>query len=149
MLLKLESERKIHGVKIGRLSSSISHLFFASDILFFCRANLEDIKELKECPTQYYKCTGQKFNFNKSRCFFFKNTQAKTKTCIKKIIEMSELPTEMKYLGNPLFRSRNHSKAYEELKSKIEARLQGWKSYLLSQTSKYILIKSVVSSTPF
>lgn len=37
MLLKLEREGRIHGIKIGRSSPAISHLLFADDICCFAR----------------------------------------------------------------------------------------------------------------
>lgn len=46
------------------------------------------------------------------------------------------------------FRGENHSKAYEDLKKKIEAKLHRWKTKLLLQAGKCILIKSVINSMP-
>lgn len=46
MLLKLESEGKIQGVKFGRIGPALSHLFFADDIMIFCKANVENVTEI-------------------------------------------------------------------------------------------------------
>lgn len=70
MLLNLERDEKLHGIKIGRTSPSISYLFFADDILIFCKANTEEITQLKECLHQYCTWTGQRINASKSGCFF-------------------------------------------------------------------------------
>lgn len=53
VLLKLEGEGKLRGVKIGRASPSISHLFFTNDILVFCRADPEEVKQIKKCLDRY------------------------------------------------------------------------------------------------
>lgn len=47
-----------------------------------------------------------------------------------------------------MFVGKNHFKAYEDLKRKIEAKLQGWKLHLLSQARKLTLIKFVVNVIP-
>lgn len=62
---------------------------------------------------------------------------------------MDKLSKDSKYLGNPIFIDRNYSKAYEELKRKVEAKLQGWKAKILSQANKFTHIKSVINATPF
>lgn len=84
----------------------------------------------------------------KSRCFFSKNTLGNTKAMVKKIFSIEELSKESKYLSNHLFFDRNMSKAFEDLKKKVEVKLEGWKSKLLSQAGKYTLVKSVVNAIP-
>ncbi|XP_048324699.2 uncharacterized protein LOC125421031 [Ziziphus jujuba] len=148
MLFKLERDGKIHGIKIGRTGPTISHLFFADDILLFCRANSDEVNEIKNCLNLYCKWSGQRINYAKFRCFFSKNTSAEVRKSIKSLFGLSDLPKDARYLGNPLFGNRKHSKDYEELRIKIEATLQGWKSKLLSQAGKYTLIKSVVTPLP-
>nr|XP_048317975.1 uncharacterized protein LOC125418473 [Ziziphus jujuba var. spinosa] len=92
--------------------------------------------------------SGQLTNPLKSGCFFSRNTPSKVNVTIKKLFEIKELQEDAKYLGNPMFIGTNTSKAYEELRSKIESKMEGWKSLLLSQAGKYTLIKSVVSAVP-
>lgn len=62
-----------HGVKLGHRSPSISHLLFAYDLLLFCRANEEEVKQVLKCLKLFYKWMGQKFNKDKSGCFFSYN----------------------------------------------------------------------------
>nr|XP_048336943.1 uncharacterized protein LOC107411956 [Ziziphus jujuba var. spinosa] len=148
MLQKLEREGKIHGVKIGRTNPAISHLLFTDDILLFCRADLREMRELQKCIDQYCCWTGQRVNLAKSGCFFSKNTHSRIKVGIKKLFRMNELPKDSKYLGHQLFLGRNHSKAYDDLRKKVEARLQGWQGKLLSQADRFTLTKSVISAIP-
>lgn len=61
---------------------------------------------------------------------------------------MSKIPKEAKYLGNSLFFGRNKIKDYDELRKRVEARLQGWKVNLLFQASRYILVEFVITSIP-
>lgn len=146
MLLKFEQEGKLHGIKIGKTSPAISYILFADDILLFYRANLDDVKGILECLDKFCRWTGQKINFAKSGCFFLKNTPRKVKSEIKKLCGLKEISKEAKYLGNSLFHGRQHSKDYEDLKNKVESKLQGWKAKLLSQAGKFTLVKSVIST---
>ncbi|XP_048337148.2 uncharacterized protein LOC125424292 [Ziziphus jujuba] len=148
MLLKLEREGRIHGIKIGRSSPPISHLLFAGDILPFCKANMEEVHEVVDCLNLFCSCLGQKINYVKSGCFLSKSTKGKLKADIKKSFGLKELTRETKYFGNPMFVSRNRTKNYEVLKVKVELKLQGWKAKLISQAGKHTLIKSVMSAIP-
>lgn len=53
-----------------------------------------------------------------------------------------------KYLENPLTINRWKSTSFESLLSKIKSKINTWKAPLLSQTSRNVLIKSVVSTIP-
>lgn len=67
------------------------------------------------------------------------------KANIKMLLGLNKISDQAKYLGNPLFMGRKITQAYEDLKRKIEFKLQGWKSKLLSQARKSTLIKSVIN----
>lgn len=103
MLHKLKSKGKIHGIKIGSSSLPISHLFFADDILIFCRANREKVKAVAKCMQQYCDWIGQLVNKVKSGCFFSKNVTGSLKASVKNILSIKELANDAKYLGNLLF----------------------------------------------
>lgn len=100
--------------------------------MLFCRANLDDVRQVVHCLNKYCKWTDQALNYTKSGAFFSKNVSKESKLKIKGILEMKELPKNTKYLSNPLFVGKNRSSAYEDLKIKMENGLQGWKNKLLS-----------------
>ena len=54
-----------------------------------------------------------------------------------------QLAKEARYLGVPLFLSRNKSKDFAFVKEKLEACTNGWKSKSLSWMGRVTLIKSV------
>nr|XP_048330709.1 uncharacterized protein LOC125422659 [Ziziphus jujuba var. spinosa] len=92
--------------------------------------------------------TRQAINVDKSGCFFSRNVLERPKALIKSILGIRELSKKTKYLGIPLFMDRNKVVAFEDLKNKVESKIQGWKAKLLSQTGRVTLIKHVVTSVP-
>lgn len=51
-------------------------------------------------------------------------------------------------MGNFLVRSKNLTKEFSKLKDRIQVRLEGWQSKLLSKAGKATLIRSVALSIP-
>ena len=70
MLIVVEGEGKIHGMKVSRSALSLSHLFFANDSLIFCDAPMMEVKEIKDNIDDDCSVSGQLVNFNKSTAYF-------------------------------------------------------------------------------
>lgn len=77
-----------------------------------------------------------------------KNCTSALSESIQEILHLRPIPPTARHLGLPLFLHRNKNLAFEELKTKIFDRLSGWKSKLLSQAARTILIKTVANSLP-
>lgn len=103
MISKMENDGKIQGIKIGRLAPTISHIFFADDILIFCNANVNQVEKIINCLETFCSWTGQSFNPAKSRYFFSSNIQGSLKAAIKSSFNMNELDQNTKYLGTTYF----------------------------------------------
>lgn len=52
------ANRNSMGVKLSWLSSSISHFLFVDDILIFCIANVEEVRNVQKCLQLYCKSNG-------------------------------------------------------------------------------------------
>ena len=52
------------------------------------------------------------------------------------------------YLGCTIFKGKSNQKYFEQLVLKIQNKVAGWKSKLLSPSGKLILIKHVLASIP-
>ena len=57
------------------------------------------------------------------------------------------MPLE-KYLGLPPIIGKGKKQAFEDIKSKVQSKLCGWKGKLLSQASRETIIKSVAQAIP-
>ena len=143
-----ERERRLCGVSICRGGPRLSHLLFADDSLIFCRALQSDSMALKEILHNYEMASGQQLNFEKSALFFSKNTPQQIKEDISTILGTSLTSNFGKYLGLPPLIGRKKRQAFEEIKTRIWKRLQGWKGKLLSQAGREVLIKAVAYAIP-
>lgn len=148
MLHRFEVEGKIQGIKIGRSSPAISHIFFVDDLMIFCRANGENVSHIAECLSQFCKWTRQLISVSKFGCVFSSNTKARVKAQIKHLLNMKELPKDTKYFGNLLFLGKKKYETFSYLFLHLGKKLEGRKAKLLSQAGRCTLVKVVLNSTP-
>jgi len=64
------------GVPIARGRIRFNHLFFADDILVFCKVSLLEWSYLQHILDRYQKVSGQRLNKEKTSIFFSPNTKA-------------------------------------------------------------------------
>ncbi|CAA7051623.1 unnamed protein product [Microthlaspi erraticum] len=62
--------KRITGLKVARASPAVSHLLFADDSLFFCRATGEESRVLLQILKEYEVASGQQINLGKSSVQF-------------------------------------------------------------------------------
>ena len=138
----------LHGVSCSWNGPLITHLLFADDSLLFCKASLSKCQVIMEILQAYETASGQKINSDKSSIFFSANTLLTLQEEIKCFFNAdSNVPLE-KYLGLPPVIGRGKKQAFNNIKSKIQNTLEGWKGKLLSQTGREVLIKSVAQAIP-
>ena len=139
---------EIHGFSICRTGPKLTHLFFADDCLFFCRASLLKCEKIKELMGFYEKASGQMINKHKTTLFFSKNIDAQTMKDIKLSLNVLAIQHYEKYLGLTSFVDREKKSCFTHIKERIWAKMQGWKEKLMSQVGKEVIIKAVVQSIP-
>lgn len=144
----IEREKAIQGIKICNQALDISHIFFADDILFMCRANKTNVVAITRIIEQLCKGLVQLVNRNKSHVLFSKNTTTRTRSVIKSTLGLKDLKEGALYLGNNLIFGRNITKELGRLKEKVQNRIEGWQAQLLSKVGKVTLIKSVIQVIP-
>uniref|UniRef100_A0A803Q6R3 Reverse transcriptase domain-containing protein n=1 Tax=Cannabis sativa TaxID=3483 RepID=A0A803Q6R3_CANSA len=148
LMIRSEARRQLSGIKIGKDSQPISHLFYADDVIFFCRANMEESEHLKTCFETYERWSGQQINRRKSGIVFSPKVKEDEKELVHGILNIQQLDRKEKYLGNPFFYSAKKREDFNFLKEKILARLEGWKAKQLSTAGRHTLISSVLQSIP-
>jgi hypothetical protein len=138
----------IKGVKLGLGAAAISKLFYADDVLLFCGAKISEVDVLMNCIDKYCLWSGQSISIEKSGIFVSKGVHRNFIAHVKNQWGFRQLSQGVKYLGVPLFLSRNKSKDFAYVKEKLEARANGWKSKSLSWMGRATLIKAVAQSSP-
>ena len=66
VLIQVEGQNKIKGIKLGRNGLSFTHLFYADDSLFFFQNDRQSLNNLKGIILWNCSLSGQNFNFTKS-----------------------------------------------------------------------------------
>ncbi|KAJ4785579.1 RNA-directed DNA polymerase (reverse transcriptase)-related family protein [Rhynchospora pubera] len=122
-------------------------LQYADDTLLFAPATPPALQALKTTLELFSTVSGLSINFAKS-CFVPVNLQPSLFADVQSVLQCSPAELPVTYLGLPLTLKRPTRQAYHDLIQKIEKRLQGWKSKLLSRAGRIQLAASVISSIP-
>lgn len=119
-------------------------------MLIFYSTKLPDLKLalLINAYRFFFQWPGQSPKTQKSAMFITKNTTCRSIRGIRDLFSFKDLSPSTKHLGLPLLMSRSKSLAFAEIQLKIERKITGWKTKLLSQARRYMLIKAVASAIP-
>lgn len=129
-------------------SISVSHSLYADDCMLFAKATTAQWDNITLIFNYLYTWTGLHINPDKSSIFFSANTPV---TLIEDILHYSNLtlmPSDSLYLGNPISRLKGNLTTYSYLIKKIQTKLVNWKCNLLSKAGKHLLITSTLSNIP-
>jgi hypothetical protein len=148
LLQQAESIGSLQGIKISPRYPQISHLQFADDLLIFSKANSSNVATILDCLASYQSWFGQKINYNKSGVIFSKNTMGQSAANLCQLLNLKKVSPTTKHLGLPLELNRAKSSSFQELIEKIQNRVAGWKTKLLSQAARTTLISNVAASIP-
>ena len=122
--------------------------FFADDSLILMKAGCSGAQALKQIMCKYELASGQAINKDKSSILFSPNTGDHAKQQMRLIMSINQEASAERYLGLPVSVGKSKKKAFEYIKQKVWARIQGWKQKLLSKAGKEILVKAVAQAIP-
>lgn len=101
LLKKAEDNKKISGLKVARRAPPITHIFFADDIMFYCKEKDEEIDYLVGILKKYSLASGKRIKFDKSSVCFGKKIPSSRRESIKEKKEIVKEGGEGIYLGLP------------------------------------------------
>ena len=127
----------------------IPALAFADDCIIFSTADMKSISVIKQCLDDLCHISEQSLNHGKSALYFAPSTSAYLRQQVKCILNVKSAKGPSKYLGMPLINGRVTKHLFNDLISKIDAKLNVWYIRFLSMAGKTVLLNSTLQSMPF
>ena len=122
---------------------NITHLCFADDLLLFARGDLDSVKAMQLCFSQFSQASGLQANLSKSSMYFGGVEQDVKNQMVHQLgYNMEELP--FKYLGVPLSTKKMTVMQWYPLIEKIMARITSWTATKLSYAGRAQLVQTVL-----
>ncbi|KAG8387170.1 hypothetical protein BUALT_Bualt03G0225300 [Buddleja alternifolia] len=135
-------------IVIGRSGPSLSHMFFADDIIITAKNTPKSALTIKTTLDKFCKASGLKINLSKSKVFFAPKTPRDIKRDMTDILQIGPTNRLGKYLGVNVLHSRNSSDNFRDLVEKVQRRLSSWKAKNLNLAARTTLIQSVTTAIP-
>lgn len=141
------AQSRINPYKVGRNELSITHLFYADDVLLFTNGTEQSLRNLRFLLQEHENSSGQLISQAKS-AFYLHDKYQRRSSVIARVMGLRRQPFPFIYLGVPIFYGRVKNIYFEPLVDKVRRTLEGWKAKLLLFGGRITLIKSVLLSYP-
>lgn len=132
-LQKKVAEGRLREVRTSRGGPSLSHLFFADDLLLFSEACEEQLACIKEGLEIFCNCSVQRINFQKSSMFCSSNVSDEEAGRLSNVLGIPLAKKIGKYLGHHIVMDGKNRERYKEPLQKVQSKIECWKLKYLSR----------------
>ena len=145
---KAEREQHLTGMKVAKACPPISHLLFADDSLFFCKAQKEECQTILRILKEYEVVSGQLINFENSFIQFGHKIKESFKQELRDILRIQNFGGMGSYLGLPENLGGSKIQVFSFVQHRLHNRVNGWTFKFFTKGGKEVIIKSVVTALP-
>lgn len=144
-LSHLVSLGMLKGLKISPRGTPLTNNVYADDLLIFGTAVEEEAQQIQTTLSQFSSLSGQIVGPAKSNIWFSGITAKEERDKVAAALQVNLAATSEMYLGAPI---EVNAASFDFLIEKFSARLQAWKSRVLSPAGRLVLIKAVLQTLP-
>ncbi|GLT74663.1 hypothetical protein SLA2020_464490 [Shorea laevis] len=134
--------------KVSRGGLSLSHLFFADDLMLFGEASAAQLSVIMNCLKDFAAASGLEINLHKSKLYVSPNIQGAVANSLCSQCGIPLSATLGTYLGVPILHGRVTPNTYKCILEKMQKKLAGWKRNTLSLAGRRTLVQAVTSAIP-
>lgn len=131
----------------NKIDEPVVALQYADDTAVIARADIDTLVTFKLVLRLFTAISGLKVNYSKS-IFIPLNVSAIDQPGIRAVMGCKQTTFPVTYLGMPLTLKRPNRQLFVPLIERIEKRLTGWQSKMLSRGGRLELVQIVLSSVP-
>lgn len=121
---------------------------YADDLVLFAKADLKNSQSIKDVLESFCFIFGLKVNLSKSKLLVSPNVNPETCESLCQIIGFNSTTNLGKYLGFPFKHPSSNGHDFDFIVDRVQKKLTGWKTNLLSMASRLVLATSVTSAIP-
>ena len=132
-------------ISASRGSATFSHLFFATDLILFAKADIKNYRAARDVLDTFCELSGQKVSAKKSRVFFSPNVSLNTREELCNILEFRSTPSLGKYLIFPI-KHTSIPQDFGAIVERVQNWLAGWKTHLLSFAGRVVFTQVTLST---
>jgi hypothetical protein len=118
---------------------------YADDVIMFVKASVDDAAAIKSLLDTFGSASGLKCNLQKSLISPIFGNEEGIKE-ISEVLNRKVVNMPINYLGLPLHVKKLRKEDFQILFDKIRARLAMWRTHMLTQSGRLILVQSVLSA---
>ena len=139
LMSRAEETGITEGFLVGGDRTRVSLLQFADDTIFFSKASLDLLQNLKIILLVFGQVSGLKINLEKSTISGI-NTRHELLSSLASVLDCRVLEWPLSYLGLPLGGNPKTIGFWDPVVERISRRLDGWKKAFLSLGERITLI---------